>query len=94
MTGIPALSPEQQGKIDQFHAGCAEMLDRYIHGVEMDMNRHAVKHGPMPPERMVFDMTRIITTQVNKGELNLQSVVGMLVVAISRGIEGKRKGKG
>jgi hypothetical protein len=94
VTGLPPLSPQQQQKMDQFYAGCAEMLDRYIHGVEMDMNRHAVKHGPMPVERMVFDMTRILATQVNKGELNLQSTVGMLVVGISRAIEGKRKGKG
>lgn len=69
------------------------MLDRYIAGVEMDMNRHAVKHGPMPPERMVFDFTRILNQQVAKGELNLNAVLGMLSVAISRGIAKKRQGK-
>ena len=69
------------------------MLDRYIAGVEMDMNRHAVKHGPMPPERMVFDFTRILNQQVAKGELNINSALGMLSVAISRGIKLKGKGK-
>jgi len=91
---LPPLAPNQQQEVDQFHARCAGMLDHYIHSVEMDMNRHAIKHGPMPIERMVFDMTRILVTQVNKGELNLRDVVGMTTVAISRGIVAKRKGKG
>ena len=94
MKELPPLTPQQQSKVDQFYAGSSEMLDRYIHSVEMDMNRHAVKHGPMPTDRLVFDFTRILNQQVAKGELNLNSVLGMLSVAISRGIEGKRKGKG
>lgn len=94
MKPLPPLLPQQQQKIDQFHAGCTEMLDRYISSVEMDMNRHAVKHGPMPEERLVFDFTRILNQQVAKGELNLNALCGMMAVAIARGIAKKKAGKG
>lgn len=90
---LPPLSPQQQTKIDEFHAGMVEMLDRYVAGVEIDMNRHAVKHGQMPEERMVFDLTRILSKQVGTGELTQQSMCGMVAVAIARGIAKKRGGR-
>ena len=94
MKPLPPLSPELQDKVDQFYVGMAEMLDRYISGVELDMNRHAVKHGPMEPERMVFDFTQVLTKQMHDGQLTPQVIIGMLAVAINRGVANKRKGKG
>jgi hypothetical protein len=96
MIELPPLSPERQAKIDQFYAGSIEMLDRYIAVVELDMNRHAVKHGQMPIERMVYDLTRIMVAQIHdeNSPLTVEGVVGMLTVAISRGITAKRKGRG
>ena len=95
MKGLPTLTPAQQQRVDQFHAGMTEMFDRYVAGVELDMNRHAVKHGPMPPERMVYDFTRVLMAQVRDSgnPLNTEAICGMLAVAISRGITTKKKGK-
>lgn len=92
MKELPPLLPDMQQKVDQFHAGVSEILDRYIAGVEIDMNRHAVKHGPMPPERMVFDFARILSRQVATGELNIESLCGMVAVAVERGIARRRRG--
>jgi hypothetical protein len=93
MKALPALSPQQQQAVDQFHAGASEMLDRYVHSVEMDMNRHAIKHGPMPPERFVFDFSRILVAQVRSGELKVEALASMVAVAIQEGVVRKRKGK-
>lgn len=94
MKELPPLDPYTQQRVDQFHAGCVELLDRYIRSVEIDQNRHAVKHGPMPEERAVVDFTRILTAQVRSGELTVETLCGMVAVAIMRGIARKRKGKG
>lgn len=85
---IPNLPPEQQHGIDQFHGFCIQILDRYLHGFEMDMNRHAVKHGPMDPTRAHSDLTRILSRDVPHNMLG-----GLLAEAILRGISTKRKGK-
>ena len=96
MKELPTLPPQVQQQVDQFHAGMTEVFGRYLHSVEMDANRHAVKHGPMPEERMVWDLTRLLVAQVSDqgNALNLKAVCGMLSVAICQGIERKRKGKG
>ena len=94
MKELPPLPPQQQTKVDEFHAGMTEMLDRYIAGIEIDMNRHAVKHGQMPQERMVFDLTRIFTMQLRSHELTEEALCGMVAVAIARGIAKKKGGKG
>lgn len=87
--GLPPLSPEQQGKLDQFHAACSELLDRLIKGYEVDFNRHAVKHGAMPEDRAVFDMARLLAQDVPPNML-----AGITAMAIVRGIAKKRGGKG
>lgn len=69
------------------------MLDRYAAAVELDMNRHAVKHGPMPQDRMVYDFTQVLYGQLNSGELKPSALCGMVAMAISREIVKKRKGK-
>lgn len=91
---LPALPASIQQKADQFHAACEEILDRYLRGFELDMNRHAVKHGAMDPTRAHNDITRILTRQMNSGELPANMVTGLLAEAIIRGIAKKREGKG
>jgi hypothetical protein len=91
---LPKIPPGQQSQMDQFYASCEQMLDRYLHGFEMDMNRHAVKHGKMPDERAHYDMTRIFVTQMKAGELPMNMALGILAAAIVRGIAKKREGKG
>lgn len=86
---LPKLTPAHSQKIDQFHASVSEMLDRYIAGIEIDMNRHAIKHGPMPEERAVYDITRILARDVTP-----EMLAGMTALAIVRGVAKKRKGKG
>ena len=86
---IPPLSPAQQQKADQFHSACVELLDAYINGIELDLNRHAVKHGPAPEERTLFDLTRILVKDVPPNML-----AGLTALAIIRGIAKKRQGKG
>jgi hypothetical protein len=87
--GLPPLPPGQQQHVDQFHASCSEVLDRYVAGFELDMNRHAIKHGPMPPERALTDLTRILARDVPANML-----AGITAMAILRGIAKKREGKG
>lgn len=89
MKELPSLPPAQQQRADQFHASCSEILDRYIAGFELDLNRHAVKHGVMPPERMLMDVTRILAKDVPANML-----AGLAALAIIRGIAKKKEGKG
>lgn len=91
---LPPLHPAQQSKVDEFLAGMEQLMDRFIAGFEMDANRHAVKHGPMPEDRMVFDVTRILAMQVRTGELTVNSLCGLLALSIVRGIAKKRQGRG
>lgn len=86
---IPQLPPGYEQKVDQFHASCVELLNRYISGVELDMNRHAVKHGPIPEARAVYDLTRMLARDVPANML-----AGITALAIVRGIAKKREGKG
>lgn len=91
---LPRLSPETQTKADQFHGACSELLDNYVHGFEMDFNRHAVKHGPMDETRAHYDITRLLTIQVQNGQLPMSMAMGILSEAIIRGVAKKRGGKG
>jgi hypothetical protein len=91
---LPPIDPGLQAKIDQFHGSCVEILDRYVAGFETDMNRHAVKHGPMDETRAHNDLTRIYARQVASGELPVNMVCGLLAEAVLRGIAAKKKGKG
>lgn len=86
---VPPLHPNLQRQVDHFAASTAELLDRYTHSFEMDANRHAVKHGRMARERMVYDMTRILARDVPANML-----AGIAAEAIVRSIERKRQGKG
>lgn len=88
-TPLPPLPPGQQQQLDQFHASVSEVLDRYVKGFEMDANRHAVKHGAMPEDRMLADVTRILARDVPANML-----AGIAALAIIRGIARKRQGKG
>ncbi|HEX2616355.1 MAG TPA: hypothetical protein VHL57_02370 [Flavobacteriales bacterium] len=78
-----------QQQVDEFHGKCAEILDRYVHGIEMDMNRHAVKHGPMEEARAVHDMTKMLIRDVPHNML-----AGLLALAILRLIGKKARGQG
>ncbi len=91
---LPPLPPGLRDKVVQYRLACAEILDRYLHGFEMDANRHAVKHGPMDEDRMHNDLTRILTMQMNQGDLPANMLAGLLAEAIIRGIAKKREGKG
>jgi hypothetical protein len=86
---LPPITPDQQSKIDQFHSACSEVLDAYLAGVQIDMNRHAVKHGLMPEERAVFDLALLLSRDVPR-----EMLAGITALAIIRGIARKRKGKG
>lgn len=86
---LPKMTPAHSQKVDQFHASVVELLDRYIKGIEVDMNRHAVKHGPMPEERAVYDLTRILVRDVPP-----EMLAGITALAIVRGVAKKRQGKG
>jgi len=86
---LPPLPPEQQQRVEKFHDQCSTILDRYVHGVEMDMNRHAVKHGPMPRDRAHYDVTMLLMK-----DLDAANLAGLLSEAILRGIAKKREGKG
>lgn len=77
------------------------LLENYLSGFERDMNRHAVKHGRMPEERAVHDITRLLVTQVKQAEISngteglpVNMLAGMLAAAIVRGIARKKAGKG
>lgn len=86
---LPKLSPQMSEKVDRFYMSTCEMLDRYIGAFEVDMNRHAVKHGPMPEERAVYDMAKILAR-----DLTPEMLAGITAAAIVRGIAKKRQGKG
>lgn len=86
---LPKLTPAHSQKVDQFHASVVELLDRYIAAIELDMNRHAVKHGTMPEERAVYDLTRVLIR-----DLPPEMLAGMTALAIVRGVARKRRGKG
>ena len=86
---LPKLSPQMQAKTDQWHAACEELLDRYISGVEIDMNRFAVKHEAMPEDRALLDLSRILAKDVPPNML-----AGITALAIIRGIARKGRGKG
>lgn len=96
MKPIPALPPAQQQRIERLKADCSAVLDGYIGGFERDMNRHAVKHGPMDPARAHADVTRILIQQVADpaNSLDWNMVAGLLSEAILRGVGAKTKGKG
>lgn len=91
---LPPLPPGIQAKIEQFRTGCQEILGRYVDGFERDFNRHAVKHGAMSMDRAHNDLTRILTMQMNSGELPPSMIAGLLAEAIISGIVKKREGKG
>ncbi len=90
---LPPLEPGRQQQVDQFHANCVQVFDRYLHGVEMDMNRHAVKHGPMDAGRAHTDLTRILAKQIKSGEIPANMVAGLLAEAVLRGVASKGKGR-
>lgn len=101
MKPLPPLGPDLQAKVDQFHAGVTNLLDRYIAGFETDMNRHAVKHGPMSEDRAIFDIAQLLASQAelaratnNADGIPPNMLAGMLAAAIVRGIAKKRKGQG
>lgn len=91
---LPKPPPGLVMKMDQLRAGCDQLLDRYIAGFEIDMNRHAVKHGPMDPTEAHWHVTKILTQQVGLHDLSLEMLAGMVASAIVRGIAGKAKGRG
>lgn len=74
--------------MDQLLASCSELLDRYVHGFEIDMNRHTVKHGPMSDAEAHWHMTKIIAKAVPANML-----AGLAAAAIVRGIAAKGRGK-
>jgi len=86
---LPKAPPQLVAKMGQLLASCSELLDRYVHGFELDMNRHAVKHGPMSDAEAHWHITKIIAKDVPPNML-----AGMAAAAIVRGIAGKRKGRG
>lgn len=92
-TELPPLTPAMQSKVDQHMAGAEEVMNAYLNGFERDMNRHAVKHGPMPEDRMVFDLSRLLSRQVVAGDLPINSVCSLLALAIVRGIAKRKQGK-
>lgn len=87
---LPPLSPKMQADLDQFYAGMNEMLDRYIDGIALDMRRHAVKHGPMPDDRAVYDLARIFTKQINDGDLTIPALSGLAALSIVRFVRGRK----
>lgn len=86
---LPPVDPKLISEADRFHASCAEILDRYVSGIELDANRHAVKHGPLDETKAHHDVTKILLKDIPPGML-----AGMLAEAILRGIARKRKGRG
>ena len=85
---LPKPPPQLVAKMDQLLASCSELLDSYMHGFEIDMNRHAVKHGPMDPARAHNDVTRMLARDVPANML-----AAITAEAILRGIAKKREGK-
>lgn len=75
--------------MDQLFASCSELLDRYIAGVEIDLNRHAVKHGSMSETQAHYHVTKLLATA-----LPANMLAGVAAAAIVRGIWAKQKGKG
>jgi hypothetical protein len=86
---LPTPPPELVYKMDQLLAACSDMLNRYVHGFEMDMNRHAVKHGPMSDAEAHWHVTKILAKDVPPNML-----AGLAAAAIVRGIKAKTRGEG
>jgi hypothetical protein len=76
-------------QMDKLYATCSELLDRYISGFNIDLNRHAVKHGSMSETQSHYHLTKVLASQVPPNML-----AGIAAAAIVRGIAGKAKGKG
>jgi hypothetical protein len=74
--------------MDRLHASCNELLDRYTAGFEIDLNRHAVKHGSMSDTQAHYHLTHILADQVPANML-----AGIAAAAIVRGISAKKKGR-
>lgn len=88
-TELPKPPPHLVAQMDALHAACNELLDRYVEGFNLDMNRHAVKHGPMDPTQAHWHMTKILAKDVEPNML-----AGIAAAAIVRRIAGKARGKG
>lgn len=86
---LPKPPPELTVRIEQLYATCTELLNHYVHGFEIDMNRHAVKHGEMDEATAHWHLTMILAKDVPPSML-----AGIAAAAIVRGIAGKRKGRG
>lgn len=86
---LPPLAPGQEQKITEFAENCNTVLDSYVKGFELDLNRHAVKHGQMPQNRAVNDLTVILIRDVPHNML-----AGLLATAILRMINRKVQGRG
>jgi hypothetical protein len=86
---LPPPPPELVLKMDQLYAASSELLDRYVSGVNIDLNRHAVKHGSMSDTQAHYHLTKILAREVPANML-----AAMAAAAILRGIAGKAKGKG
>lgn len=96
MKPIDPLPPGLQSKVEQFYSSTRELVGRWLSGFEIDFNRHAVKHGPIPADRAVFDMTKLFVTQVNDPDnpLTLEMLAGGMAYSIVGGITAKAKGRG
>jgi hypothetical protein len=88
-TELPPPPPELVMQMDKLYATCSELLDRYISGFNIDLNRHAVKHGSMSETQSHYHLTKVLASQVPPNML-----AGIAAAAIVRGIAGKAKGKG
>lgn len=85
-TELPKPPPDLVIKMDKLHADCEDLLDRYIAGFQIDLNRHAVKHGSMSDTQAHWHLTKILASQVPANML-----AGIAAAAIVRGMKGKRR---
>lgn len=86
---LPTLPPGLKEKIERFYLECDTILDSYVRGFELDMNRHAVKHGAMEDARAVNDLARILARDVPHAMM-----AGLLATAILKLIKRKKQGLG
>lgn len=86
---LPPPPPDLVLKMDKLYAASSELLDRYIAGFHIDMNRHAVKHGEMSETQAHYHLTKILAATIPANML-----AGVAAAAIVRGIAGKAKGRG
>lgn len=91
MNKPPKPPPHLVAQMDSLHAACNELLDRYVNGFSIDMNRHAVKHGPMDPAEAHWHLAKILAREFREDQ---NMLAGITAAAIQRGIAGKAKGKG